>query len=185
MPIIRFSRSAPNQTGEAPATGFFRFQLTNPRLLPGDPDDVVTVAPFKAVLIGGQVTVNLAPTPAGLAWRILESIDGVRDETYYVTVPDVAGPLDDPDLTRVDPGTLSPRAVPEAAWWPVANATITAASIVGNDLVLTRHDGETVNAGTVRPTSAELAAAAQAAAVQPPAGAMYVLTDTDGVPYFA
>jgi hypothetical protein len=159
-------------------------------------------------LVLGAADVALEPTSAGWAWRVDESIDGIRDVTYFVTVPDVPGPLDDADLIRVDPGTLIPSAVPEAAWWPVANATITDAAVVGDDLVLTRHDGTQVNAGPVigpqgiqgvqgvkgdtgatgpqgpGPTPEQLTVAAQAAAVQPPAGAMYVYTDTDGRPFF-
>jgi hypothetical protein len=189
-------------------------------------------APFTEPLIAGSAVVELAPTSAGWAWRVDESVDGVKDVTYFVAVPDVPGPVDDADLIRVNPGTLTPAAVPEAAWWPVANATITGAAVVGDDLVLTRHDGTTVNAGPVigpqglqgvqgvkgdtgpqglqgvagpqgmqgpqgvkgdtgatgpqgpGPTNEQLAVAAQAAAVQPPAGAMYVYTDTDGRPYF-
>jgi hypothetical protein len=182
LPSVRFRRTAPHQTGDAPATGYFRFKLTRPVIIPGDPDDVVTTVPFKAVMVGGAVDVELAPTGAGYAWQVLESVDGVRDETYFVVVPNVPGPLDDADLTRVDPGTLSPRAAPVAAWWAVADATITGAEIVGDDLILTRHDGGTVNAGTVRPSADELAAAVTAAA---PPGAITLLTDTDGRPYFA
>jgi hypothetical protein len=102
--------------------------------------------------------------PLGWAWRVDESVDGVRDETYYVNVPDSVEPLDDTDLVRVSPSTLTPTAEPVAAWWPVANATITAAAVVGDDLILTRHDGTTVNAGTIRTTADELAAAAATAA---------------------
>lgn len=142
MPIIRFRRSAPNQSGDAPATGYYRFALNKPLTIPGDPDETVTTAPFKVGLVAGGVDAELAPTPTGYAWQVLESIDGIPDVTYWVTVPDVPGPLDDGDLTRVNPSTLSPRATPEAAWW------------------------------------------AAVAGITPPAGAMYVLTDTDGRPYF-
>lgn len=77
----------------------------------------VTVQPFDVALLGGAADVTLAPTSAGWAWQVFESVDGVKDLTYYVTVPDVPGPLDDADLERVDPATLSPAAAPEAAWW--------------------------------------------------------------------
>lgn len=182
MPNVRFRRTAPNTTGDAPATGYFRFKLTKPVTIPGDPDDVVTTVPFKAVLIGGAADVELAPTGTGYAWQVLESIDGIRDETYFVSVPDIPGPLDDGDLTRVDPATLSPRAAPVAAWWAVADAAIIGAAVVGDDLILTRHDGGQVNAGAVRVSDAEIVAAVDAAA---PAGAITFLTDTDGRPYIA
>lgn len=143
MPIVNFVRTRPAAGGDVPATGFFRFRPSRPRVLAGAPDETVLPVPFKALLVGGAVAVNLAPTDVSWAWEVLESVDGIPDVTYYVTVPDASGPLDDPDLTRVSPTTLSPRAVPEAAWW------------------------------------------AAVAGMTPPAGAMYVLTDTDGRPYFA
>jgi hypothetical protein len=158
----------------------------------------VSPVPFDVALTGGAADVSLEPTSAGWAWRVDESVDGVKDLTYYVTVPNVAGPLDDPDLPRVNPSTLTPQAAPEAAWWPVANATITAATVVGDDLVLTRHDGATVNAGRVTPTPETLTAAVQATArpsnlaldldgvpfISPGANTVFVYADTDGRPYF-
>lgn len=185
MPVIQFRRAAPGPAGDVPATGFFRFRLNKPLTIPGDPDTVVTTAPFTAALTGGAADVTLAPTPAGYAWQVFESIDGIPDLTYWVTVPGAAGPFDDGDLPRVNPSTLAPAAAPVAAWWETANATITAAEIVGNDLILTRHDGTAVNAGQVRATPDELAAAAATAAADAvPAGAAYVFVDTDGRPYF-
>jgi hypothetical protein len=158
----------------------------------------VAPVPFTVGLVAGTADVTLEPTTAGWAWRIDESIDGIRDETYFVTVPDVPGPLDDADLIRVDPGTLTPTAAPEAAWWPVANATITDAQVVGDDMVLTRHDGSQVVAGRVTPTPEALTAAVEATArpsnltldvdgvpfILPGANAVYLYTDTDGRPYF-
>jgi hypothetical protein len=168
----------------------------------GAPDNVVLPVPFTVALAAGAVSVTLEPTPAGSAWRVDESVDGIKDVTYYVLVPDVSGPVDDADLVRVDPSTLAPTAAPEASWWPVANATITAAAIVGDDLVLTRHDGTSVAAGRVTPTPAELATAAAAAVeaaakpsnlsldldgvpfISPGANDVFVYADTDGRPYF-
>jgi hypothetical protein len=142
----------------------------------------VLPVPFTVPLIAGAASVTLEPSPAGSAWRVDESIDGIRDVTYYVLVPDVPGPVDDADLVRVDPGTLAPTATPEASWWPVANATITSAEIVGPDLILTRHDGATVNAGPVIPSPAALTAAVQATI---PPNVAWLYLDTDGRPYFA
>jgi hypothetical protein len=158
----------------------------------------VAPVPFTVPLVLGAADVALEPTTAGWAWRVDESIDGIRDVTYYVTVPAVAGPLDDADLPRVDPGTLAPTAAPEAAWWAVADATITDAAVVGDDLVLTRHDGTQVVAGRVTPTADELTAAVEATArpsnltldvdgvpvILPGANAVYLYTDTDGRPFF-
>jgi hypothetical protein len=117
--------------------------------LPGTPDNIVAPKPFTVDLVGGALSVTLAPSLPGWAWSVLESVDGVKDERYFVTVPDVPE-IDDADLPRVDPRTLAPTAEPVAAWWAVAGATVTAGEIVGDDLLLTRTDGETVNAGSVR-----------------------------------
>ena len=40
-----------------------------------------------------------------------------RGKTRYVLVPDSVATLDYADLVDVDPATLDPTAVPEAAWW--------------------------------------------------------------------
>ena len=199
MPVIRFVRTAPTAGGGVvPASGRVRFRPTRPRVVVGSPDVTVEPVPFDVVLLAGAADADLTPTGAGWAWRVDESVDGVKDKTYYVVVPDVPGPLDDADLIRVDPRTLTPTAAPEAAWWPVANATITAAQVVGDDLVLTRHDGATVVAGRVTPTPEILTAAVEATAkpsnlaldldgvpfISPGSSTVHVYADTDGRPYF-
>lgn len=118
MPVVRFVRTSPTASGAtAPATGKFRFRPTRPRTIAGAPDNVVLPVPFTVPLVGGACDVTLAPTGTGWVWRVDESVDGIKDESYYVDVPDVPGPLDDPDLVRVDPTTLTPAAAPTAAWW--------------------------------------------------------------------
>jgi hypothetical protein len=150
MTVVNFLRSIPQRDGTpAPAEGFFRFAPTKPRIIAGAPDNVIAPKPFTVDLVGGALSVTLSPLPAGSAWSVLESVDGVPDERYWVVVPDVAE-IDDADLVRVDPSTLAPTAAPEAAWWAVAGSTIVGAAVVGDDLVLTRSDGGTVNAGNVR-----------------------------------
>lgn len=120
MTIVNFRRTAPQADGTtAPATGFFRFTPSKPRTIAGTPDNIVATVPFTADLADGLVTVDLAPNLPGSAWLILESVDGAPDLRYHVIVP-ALGPVDDPDLIRVDPATLSPQAVPEAAWWSAA-----------------------------------------------------------------
>ena len=182
MTVIQFFRSSPQADGStAPATGKIRFRPSRALVVEGSPDEVITPAPFTVAFVAGLAEVTLEPTSAGWAWRVDESVDGIRDLTYFLAVPNVPGPLDDTDLVRVNPGTLSPSAAPVAAWWPVANATVTDASIVGDSLILMRHDGTTVDAGIVRPTTEELNTAAAAAI---PAGAAFLFIDTDGRPYF-
>jgi hypothetical protein len=118
MPVVRFYRSSPLPDGSlVPASGRLRFRPSTARTIDGAPDNVVTPVPFNVALIAGAADVTLAPTAAGWAWRVDESVDGIRDESYFVLVPDVAGPVDDADLVRVNPGTLAPQAAPEAAWW--------------------------------------------------------------------
>ena len=199
MPAVRFFRSSPQADGSTlPATGSVRFRPSRARVVAGSPDEVITPAPFTVEFVTGLAAAVLEPTTAGWAWRVDESVDGIRDLTYFVAVPNVPGPLDDTDLVRVNPGTLTPTAEPVAAWWPVADATITDAAIVGDDLTLTRHDGSTVNAGRVTPTPEQLTAAVEAAArpsnldldtdgvpfISPGASTTFLYTDTDGVPYF-
>jgi hypothetical protein len=121
MTIVNFRRSVPQADGStAPADGYFRFTPSKPRTIPGSPDNIVVPKPFTVDLADGLAAATLAPTAIGSAWQILESIDGVPDLRYWVVVPDSAEPLDDPDLTRVDPSTLTPQAMPEAAWWAAA-----------------------------------------------------------------
>lgn len=118
MPVIRFVRTAPTAGGVlAPASGKIRFKPTTRRTVEGAPDNTVLPVPFTVALFAGAADVTLEPTAPGWAWRVDESVDGIRDETYYVAVPDVAGPVDDADLTRVNPATLTPAAAPVAAWW--------------------------------------------------------------------
>jgi len=121
MTIVNFRRSVPQADGStAPAEGFFRFAPSKQRTITGTPDNIVVPRPFTVDLADGLVAVTLAPLPPGYAWSVLESVDGVKDERYFVTVPDSAEPVDDVDLPRVDPRTLAPTETPEAAWWAAA-----------------------------------------------------------------
>ena len=121
MTIVNFRRSVPLADGStAPADGFFRFTPSKQRTIVGTPDNIVAPKPFTVDLIDGALTVTLAPSEPGEAWQVLESVDGVHDARYWIVVPDSAEPVDDADLPRVDPTTLTPTAVPEAAWWAAA-----------------------------------------------------------------
>ena len=199
MTVVNFRRSAPLADGtDAPAEGYFRFALSRRRIVPGAPDNVITPRPFTVDLVAGLVSVTLAPSAPGWAWHVLESVDGVKDERYWIVVPDSAEPVDDTDLPRVDPSTLAPTAEPTAAWWPVANATITDAAVIDGDLIVTRHEGTQVTAGRVAPTPEDLTAAVQAVArpsnlaldldgvpfISPGSNTVFVYADVDGRPYF-
>lgn len=116
MPNVRFYRTTLTSTGaHVPATGRIRFRPSKRLTIEGAPDNVVTPAPFTEPFVAGLVEVTIAATSPGWAWRVDESVDGVRDETYFVIVPDVPGPLDDTDLVRVHPGILTPNPAPADA----------------------------------------------------------------------
>ena len=99
-------------------------------------------------LVAGEATLHLAPTGAGWCWQIIERTP--HGKTRYVLVPGSVATLDYADLVDVDPLTLDPTAEPEAAWWAMAGSTVTSGAVVGDDLILTRYDASTVNAGNVR-----------------------------------
>ena len=80
------------------------------------PDRLLLPASMPPVrLVGGEALLHLAPTGAGWCWQIIERTP--RGKTRYVLVPDSVATLDYADLVDVDPATLAPTAVPEAAWW--------------------------------------------------------------------
>ena len=79
------------------------------------PDRLLLPASFTVRLVGGEALLHLAPTGAGWCWQIIERMP--RGKARYVLVPDSVATLDYGDLVDVDPTTLDPTAVPEAAWW--------------------------------------------------------------------
>lgn len=150
MAVVHFVRMVPAADGVlVPAKGGFRFTPTARRVIVGAPDVVVLPASFSVQLVGGAADVTLEPTTGAWVWRVDEYCTGTPARTTHVAVPDVAE-LDDTDLVVVDPATLEPAAEPEAAWVAMAQSTITTGTVTGDDLILTRTDGTTVNAGVVR-----------------------------------
>lgn len=142
------TREAP--TGRVGVPGTLRCAPTRARTVAGDPDETVLPAPM-AMEVGptGRADVVLAATGPSWCWHVSwRSAAGSWDE--WVAVPDSPSPIDWTDLPRVDPATLAPTAAPEAAWWAVADSTVSTGVVVGDDLILTRTDGTTTNAGTVR-----------------------------------
>jgi hypothetical protein len=78
--------------------------------------DVILPAGFDAELVGGEVTVELAPTGPDWCWVVIEPTK--RGLIRYIIVPDVGDVvLEYSSLPDVDPATLEPSAEPEAAWW--------------------------------------------------------------------
>jgi hypothetical protein len=108
MTVVNFYRSVPQVDGSlTPATGSVRFKPTSKRVEPGAHDTVVLPKPFREDLVGGFAAAVLAPTGPSWAWEITESVDGVRDDRYWLQVP-ASGVFDANDLVRVHPSTLAP-----------------------------------------------------------------------------
>ncbi|QIN94321.1 hypothetical protein SEA_BLUEFEATHER_17 [Arthrobacter phage BlueFeather] len=112
-------------------------------------DTIILPAPLTVELTAGAGSITLAPTPPGWAWRVQEAFDGQPRRVLHVTVPEVEA-VNYAALPAVDPATLDPAAAPEAAWWALVGSTVEAGTVVGDDLILTRADGQEVNAGRVR-----------------------------------
>lgn len=132
-----------------PATGEFSWKPTAPRIIPGDPDEIVVPKAFTSKLVDGLLSVEVVKTDPSWVWHVVIKIDGLQQRAIYVSVPDTTE-VDFSDLPIIDLSTLTPVSTPEPAWWAMANSTVNTGSIVGNDLVLTRTDGTQVVAGNVR-----------------------------------
>lgn len=96
-----------------PIAGMIRFAPSKRRTAGAD---VILPAGFDAELVGGEVTVELAPTGPDWCWMVIEPTK--RGLIRYIIVPDVGDVvLEYSSLPDVDPATLEPSAEPEAAWW--------------------------------------------------------------------
>jgi len=96
-----------------PIAGMIRFAPSKRRTAGAD---VILPAGFDAELVGGEVTVELAPTGPDWCWVVIEPTK--RGLIRYIIVPDVGDVvLEYSSLPDVDPATLEPSAEPEAAWW--------------------------------------------------------------------
>lgn len=69
---------------------------------------------FRAVLIDGEVTVELAQTTVAQAWNIIERVDYGTDQ--YVQVGAAVGPVDYDTLTVVNGDDFSPTVEPGPGW---------------------------------------------------------------------
>lgn len=124
MTLIKVSLTKPSQTGSVPARGSVIFAPSKRR----DAGASVEVPdPFR-VRLGdaspghpaepGVAYVNLAPSGVDWAWKAWEKVQG--GTIRYFLVPNSGSTLNYDDLVEVDPATLSPTSMPEAAWWAVA-----------------------------------------------------------------
>jgi len=110
--LVRVALDVPGSAGNDRATGRIRATPTRRRTVG---DAVVLPAPFVVTLVDGVALLDLEPTAATWAWKIVEQTFSVTT-TRYVAVPDSETTLGYEDLTDVDPDTLNPAVEPEAAW---------------------------------------------------------------------
>ena len=104
-----------------------------------------TVRPFT-VKFSKPFTVDLEVTAPGWAWKITVTTSGKTFSAYYIVDRDQSFS----HLVSVDPETLEPNSEPEPAWWVMARSTVSRGVVVGDDLILNRTDGVSVNVGNVR-----------------------------------
>lgn len=109
MAVVNFYRTVPKSDGGfAPADGYLRFRQTAPRVITGTPDNTVLDSAFTMWLVNGLASPDLAQTTSAWAWEVEEHVTGKDVVTYVIQVPSGAGPFDEPDLTRLDPASLTP-----------------------------------------------------------------------------
>ena len=130
-------------------------------------------SPERVVLTNPARTV---PLEVGVAYKF----DPVIPEgtTIYAYMTAGAGDLNYLNLVPVDPSTLLPSPAPEAAWWATADANVVDGAVVGDDLILTRYNGATFNAGRV---TGALSDSDIAALVPGPSATQAALNDRFGV----
>ena len=119
------------------------------RIEPADPASQIVVVRSFAVKLDatGKASVVVPPSEVDGFYTWAERVEG--GITRYTSVPDVPT-VNYRTLVDVDPTTLDPTVDATAAWWAMARSTVTTGEVVGDDLILTRTDGTTVNAGDVR-----------------------------------
>lgn len=149
MTTVNILIKTPGPAGPVPATGVLRFTPTQRHTIAGTPATVVMPASFATTLVAGAATIDLEQTTGLWVWMVETFITGVSGFTRYISVPAI-GPVDYANLVDVDPATLAPSAAPDPAWLAMARSTVTTGAIQGDDLILTRTDGTTVDAGNVR-----------------------------------
>src|SRR5438132_10051994 len=149
MTVVNISLTVPGTGGRVPARGTLLWTPTA-RVVDSTLSQVVMPAPFAVTLDGTQSTVAITvdPTTSAWAWSVREAISGAAVATLYFNVP-TTGPVAYSALTQVDPTTLT-AVTADPAWVAMANATVTSATVNGSgNLILTRTNTTTVNAGSV------------------------------------
>ena len=172
MTLVHALVERPTNAGLIPARGSHIWQPTRRRIDP--PNGIVMPSQFSAkigadyldldgetvITTGepGEYWIEVEPAGPDWVWEVTERVAGA-DQIRYFSVPDEAM-IEYTELLenyQVDPDTLDPAAEPEAAWWTFANGladdaadAVVSGTIVGDDLILTQNDGDTINAGDVR-----------------------------------
>lgn len=146
MTTVHISLVRDDGTDQTPARGVVEWQPTARR---EDGTDVILPRGFTTPLVAGEASVTVDPSGLTWCWRVTERTDS-GGVVRYVSVPDSATTVEYVDLPDVDPTTFDPTVDATAAWWAMAKSTVTTGEVVGDDLILTRTDGTTVNAGDVR-----------------------------------
>lgn len=115
-------------------------------------DTLVNATTQTYVVTEGTAAVIL-PDDSARVWRFDHYPRGSRAFTEWRLVPPVVGAVAYTSLENVDPATLKPEPAELAnALDLVAAETVTTGTVVDGALILTRGDGETINAGTVAGT---------------------------------
>lgn len=160
MTVINFDLRAVAATGRVPIDARIRWQPVGRRV---DGSVVILPETHSVKLALGLGSADLDP---GYYWFTEATTAG---SSAVRLVPE-SGPVDYADLVAVDPATLDPSAVPDPAWLAMAGSTVTGGEISGDDLILERTDGSTVNAGNVRGPEGPVSDTSLAAALGLPAG---------------
>lgn len=112
-------------------------------------DTIVNVTRQKYPMVDGAAVLVL-PDDTARVWKVEQYPVGSRPTTDYVIVPPDAGELAYTTLVKVDPETAQPTPEELAnALQVVGESTVVTGAVQDGDLILTRGDGATINAGPV------------------------------------
>lgn len=146
---------------------------------------LVTEAAFNVPLNGTLLTdIDMAPTASDWCWHIQENVAG--GAVRFVAVPG-SGPVEYEALTDVDPKTLSPAALPEAAWWAaldnVVSSTVGQGAIDARTITAVASTATTAGAllvNEINPVDATSGPLTMTLPTGKPAGSLIVVEKEDG-----
>ena len=136
---------------------------------------VVLPALLPLALVAGEATVDVEPGH----WQVRERIRAGAAQQWTVLVPDAVGILDDCDLVRVDPATLTPAESAVPAWTAaVADVQEAADAADGSAIAAVGAAAAAASSATTATTKAGEAAASATAAASSASSAAATLTNT-------